>query len=96
MITPIVTGRGAEVGHNTSLRCNVSGTNNLVEPTLTYEWLRGNMTIPMAVRATLMLGPLRTNDSGSYRCRVTVNDVFLSDSITRTSEKVNINIQGKS
>ena len=72
----------------------MSGTDNLVDPTLTYLWLRDNITIPDMVEATLMLDPLRTIDSGSYSCRVTVSDVFLLDPITHTSSGVNINVQG--
>ena len=94
--TVSVTGGGGnfEVGENTSLSCDVSGTDNLVDPTLTYLWLRDNITIPDMVEATLMLDPLRTIDSGSYSCRVTVSDVFLLDPIIHTSSGVNINVRG--
>ena len=84
------------MGENTSLSCGVSGTDNLLAPTLTYIWERDSVTISEAVEATLKLGPLRTNDSGNYSCRVTVSDSFLTNySIKLSSELVTIKVIGK-
>ena len=98
-ITVTVSGDGGdfEVGESTSLSCDVSGTDNLAGPTLTYMWLRDGVIIPSAVEATLILGPLRTSDSGSYLCRVTVSDNFLiTNSINQTSRIISINVRGES
>ena len=73
----------------------MSGTDNLAGPTLTYKWLRDGVIIPSAVEATLMLGPLRTSDSGSYSCRVTVSDNLLTNSIVQISGMVTINVRSK-
>ena len=95
-ITVTVTGGGNfEVGENISLSCDVSGTDNLAGPTINYMWLRDGVIIPSLMVATLMLGPLRTSDSESYSCRVTVSDNFLNNSINQTSEVVSINLRGE-
>ena len=73
----------------------MSGTDNLAGPTLTYMWLRDGVIIPSAVEATLMLGPLRTSDSGSYSCRVTVSDNLLTNSITQASGIISISVRGE-
>ena len=95
IITATITGGGGnifEVGESTYLNCDTS--HHLENHTLTYMWLRCNMTILEAVEDTLMLGPLRTSDSGMYSCRVMANNTFLSAPVTHTSEGVSISVQG--
>ena len=53
------------------------------------------MIIPSEEEATLMLGPVRTSDSGSYSCGVTVNVNFLTSSITQTSGTFTIAVRGE-
>ena len=86
-ITVTVTGRGGgfQVGQSTSLSCAVSGTDNLLNPTLTYMWQRDGETLTGQVASSLMLTDLTTSDSGSYTCVVTVSDNLFTTPIIRNA-----------
>ena len=95
-ITVTVTGTEGvfEVGESTSLSCDVSGTDNLVGPTLTYMWQRNGEILMSQEDSSLMLTDLTTSDSGSYTCVVTVSDNLLITPITSTSTPVTITVAG--
>ena len=72
-------------GDNTTLNCVVSGVDILDSPTESYVWMRNSDNLAGQVESSLMLGPLTTDDTGSYTCTVTIEHNLLSTPITVTS-----------
>ena len=95
--TAEVTGSGIHfaVNDSTVLNCTVTGTNTLESPSLDYVWRSNSTNLTGEVESSLMLGPLTTEESGSYACTVIINDTLLSIPITVTSEEYNITVLGK-
>ena len=95
--TAEVTGSGSHfaVNDTTVLNCTVTGTNTLESPSLDFVWRSNSMNLTRQVESSLILGPLTTDDSGSYACTVIISDTFLSIPITVTSEQYNITVLGE-
>ena len=71
-----------------TLACNASGTHNLNNPTIAYQWTRNYGTTQTQVGTTsnmFILSPLRLSSAGDYNCRVTVRSSLLSNNITTNS-----------
>ena len=83
------------VNESITLTCVVSGADSLDNHTEIYVWRRDSVILTGQVEASLTLGPLKTDDSGSYTCTVTINDTFLSSPINATSAGYNITISSK-
>ena len=92
----MVSGGGNDfaVGDSTTLNCVVSGADILDSPTVNYVWRRENNIIQGEVESSLMLGPLTTNDIGSYTCSVSINHNLLNTPVDRDSEGFQINVVG--
>ena len=65
-----------------SLSCDVTGTENLNTPTLTYQWRRNGGVISGQQGSTLSLSPLTASNAGEFDCSVTVNSTSLSSTVT--------------
>ena len=83
-------------GGSYNLTCCVYGVENL-HPTLTYHWIRNNVTLMQAGTNSSMLlfSPLRLSDAGEYVCHVIIASDHLANNVTRTSFPKDIVIQGK-
>ena len=92
----MVSGEGNDfaVGDSTTLNCIVSGADILDSPTVNYMWRRENNIIQGEVESSLMLGPLATDDIGSYTCSVSINHNLLSTPVDIDSEGFQINVVG--
>ena len=99
MLDPIakVAGSGTSfaAGDNTTLNCAVSGIEMLHSPALQYVWRKNWMNLTKQEESSLMLGPLMTDDSGSYTCTVTIDHDLLSTPITVTSRGYNVTLSSK-
>ena len=83
------------VGDSTTLNCVVSDADILDSPTVVnYMWRRENNIIQGEVESSLMLGPLTTNDIGSYTCSVSIHHSLLSIPVNIDSEGLQINVVG--
>ena len=78
-----------------SLRCDVSGTDNLNSPTFTYQWQKDGDVISDQQGQTLSYSPLTASNAGQYICEVTVTSTSLSRSITIISNVQDVSIQSK-
>ena len=68
-----------------TLACNVSGTHNLNNLTITYQWTRNYGTTQIQIGSNsnmFILPPLRLSSAGDYNCHVTVQSSLLSNNIT--------------
>ena len=95
--TAEVTGSGSQfaVNDTTVLNCTVTGTNTLGSPSLDYVWRSNSTNLTGQLGSSLMLGPLTTDDSGSYACTVIISDTLLSTPITVISGQYNITVLGE-
>ncbi len=74
------------VGASPSLTCTASGGASM---TYTYQWLRYDGDIVGETSSTISFFPLREDDVGRYKCRVS------DGSMTTTSDGVVINVEGE-
>ena len=61
------------------LRCNVSGTENLNSPTITYQWKKSGSIASIRHRQTLRLSPLAASHAGHYTCIATIQSNLLQN-----------------
>ena len=79
-------GGSLSVGHTGfSFTCQVSGTENLDSPTLTYQWWHNGRVVSGQQGDTLSLPPLTLSDAGEYNCSVSVSSSSLSSTVTVNS-----------
>ena len=79
-----------------SLSCDVTGTDNLNTPTLTYQWRRNGGVISGQQGSTLSLSTLVASNAGEYNCSVTVSSTSLSSILTvNSSNTATVSIQGR-
>ena len=99
MLAPIseVAGSGTSfaAGSNTTFNCTVFGIEMLHSPALQYVWRKNSMNLTEQEASSLVLGPLMTDDFGSYICTVTINHNLLSTPITVTSRRYNVTLSSK-
>ena len=76
-----------------SLTCNVTGAGNL-NPTITYQWTKNNITQTQMPPAgadpkVLSFSPLRLSDAGQYTCHATVyvSSPYLNENTTMTDSQ---------
>ena len=96
VVTPSSSSSPTLVQTGFSLTCDVSGTENLNSPTLTYEWQRNGSVLSNQQERTLSLSPLSGSHVGEYVCKVTVNSTLLSSVEMRTSGTHTVSAQSKS
>ena len=78
--------RGLKVGQTgTTLTCNVFGADNL-NPTITYQWTKDNVTGAKSEAVTL--SPLQLSHAGVYTCSVNVSSTFLNSVIQASANKI--------
>ena len=71
-----------------TLTCDVSGTHNLNNPTIAYQWTRNDRTTRTQIGPNpnmFILPSLRLSSAGDYNCHVTVQSFLLSNNITTNS-----------
>ena len=94
-ITVQVTDGGAHqiAGLSYILTCTIilNGADNF---NITYKWRKG-ATVLSETGSTLSFSALRLSDAGPYACEVSVSSVYLAESITTTSNILNVSLQSK-
>ena len=75
--TPLMVGQTDYI-----LTCDVSGTDNLNNPTIAYQWTTNDRTTQTHTGNMFVLPHLRLSNAGDYNCLVTVQSSLLSNSIT--------------
>ena len=71
-----------------TLTCDVSGTDNLSNPMIAYQWATNDRTTQAQTGTNLnmfILPPLRLSNAGDYNCLVTVRSSLLRNNITTYS-----------
>ena len=72
------------VQHMYSLNCSVFGHEKLVDPTISYQWIKINNTETQVGNNsnTLVFSSLELSDAAEYICRANIDSSYLSNSIT--------------
>ena len=75
------------LGQEQTLICSITGTDNLVIRTTTFQWTKYNGTSSTLIQIqgnsnnTLYFSPLRVSDAGRYNCTARIDSDYLSGSI---------------
>ena len=61
-----------------TLTCYVSSHADNLNSTITYHWIRNNITILINNSSKFILSPLTLSDAGDYTCSILLNKISVS------------------